>query len=126
MKTSKMTYAKFCKLAGIDPKDTEIGWSWVTGGMTGGGYLDGSPADQPVSPEPPPSSTPLDEILEKVCPTIPFLAYRTLCGKLIRNDEYTDREYYGNYTVCAKQYFDPRKLYEYLVNNNLLEPHRDG
>lgn len=87
---------------------------WVTGGATGGNCW-GASADQRVHAEPEEELDSLDKILEDVCPTISFMAYRKLMREVLETGTETQSEYYGNYYNYAYKRVYHRALYDALV-----------
>lgn len=72
--------------------------SWITGGMCGGNCW-GDSADQYVSPEPESDLCLLDELLESVAPGLTVKQYKQLLADVVRRDDRSDYEYYGNHTT---------------------------
>jgi len=71
---------------------------WMAGGAWGGNCWDDSdPSSYCPNPDKEPEFEVLDEILERVTPTIGFLQYKTLMQK-VKYDTRTEYEYYGNHT----------------------------
>lgn len=81
----------------LDSKDFNgfVSDSWRVGGVNGGNCWGGQ-ADQPVSADDPAELTILDEFLEQKMPTLSFLQYKKI-SKFIKTQEWSCREYYGNY-----------------------------
>ena len=63
----------------------------------------------------------LDKVLQLVAPSITHLQWIELTTKVIREDEETDYEYYGNYTSYAYQMVTVRDLFDKLVEMGLIE-----
>jgi len=61
----------------------------------------------------------IDNILEKICSSIPFLIYKKL-QKLYETYEYTESEYYGNCIYYQILRLDVDKLYQFLIDNELI------
>lgn len=96
---------------------------WSTGGVSGGSCWDSSDPQPYTSNEGPPLAfESLDKLLMAVCPTISFLQYRVLSGKVIESGEETEYEYYGNCTCYAYQLVRVKRLYEELVAMGLISP----
>lgn len=95
---------------------------WRIGGVGGGSCWDTGDTDPhyAISGEPEPEFHLLDEILEEACPQISFIQYKRICSQVIKTNEYTENEYYGNYTDYAVKWFDLRELYDALVERDLL------
>jgi len=96
-----------------------ISVDWTTGGMSGGDCW-GHKATSFVSDEQPEELTDLDKILESVCPDISFLQYKNISRAVVENFSYTNNEYYGNVTNHAGKECDLKKLYNTLIEKNLL------
>lgn len=85
---------------------------WCIGGMTGGDCWGGN-ANSFVSADSEPDYCGLDELLLEVAPSTTFLQYKKIlsCEK---EYEYTDHEYYGNYTEYKVKYILIKDLYDIL------------
>lgn len=59
---------------------------------------------------------PLDRILKAACPSISYLKYKEI-QSLIKEDSYTDHEYYGNYTYYEVYKLNIKELYDWLFLN---------
>lgn len=93
---------------------------WRTGGVSGGSCWDeGESRHYPVSGEPEPDFTDLDAVLEALCPNIPYLQYKKLLP-LIKSDERTEYEYYGNSTTYGFKVLKLSDLYNELVKLKLI------
>lgn len=55
----------------------------------------------------------IDEVLNKVCPDITMLKYKSILN-ILKTDETCDNEYYGNCTYYDIVYFDIDEFYEKL------------
>lgn len=73
--------------------------SWVTGGVTGGNCWGGE-ANELKDGEKPPEDWALDTFLREYYPEVSYLKYKSLEAKVVQ-EEFTEREYYGNYTHFA-------------------------
>lgn len=95
-------------------------YSWVTGGITGGGCWDGMRPDTPVSADKEPETSALDEVLEEFWPDISYLQYKKLMLPLWKegSDGYSD--YYGNSTEYTTKTMPLADLYEVLKDNGKL------
>src|SRR5574343_1038627 len=71
---------------------------WVTGGDWGGNCWDEVRVPSPVSASEEPELTEFDDILLLFYSDISFLKYKDY-AKLIAYDDFTQAEYYGNYTT---------------------------
>jgi hypothetical protein len=100
----------------------EIEIHWCTGGQSGGSCWGGQ--HYAVSGEPEPEFQELDEILEAVCPHITFLQYKRVCQEVIVFEEnaqgHGGSDYYGNYRTYSSKTVNLRKLYDTLVEKELL------
>lgn len=95
--------------------------SWITGGMGGGSCWDDGETDNhyAIENEQEPELTGLFTIMEAISPDLSFLKARKLM-ELIKYDNYTDNEYYGNYYHFGVKYVDLRELYDAYVNMGFL------
>jgi hypothetical protein len=92
---------------------------WTTGGMGGGScWEDGG--HYAVEGEPEPEFESLDKIIVSICPNITFIQYKKLCREVIKRDEYTNNEYYGNYSRESIKYVLIEQLYNALKEQNLF------
>lgn len=96
---------------------------WRTGGQSGGSCWDEGDTDPhyPLDGEKEPEFTDLDKILTELCPKISFLQYKTLSTDMIKYDERTENEYYGNYTNYGIKTVRLGDLYDKLVALKLIE-----
>ena len=93
---------------------------WRIGGAWGGNCWDNSPPESyTVSGEPEPELTKLDDILARVAPTIGFLQYKILLNKVQRK-EWTNHEYYGNYTNYASKEIAIDDIWEFLEEHKYV------
>ncbi len=95
---------------------------WETGGCSGGNCWGGTA--EPYSCDDPPKELDiLDEILGKLCPSIPFLVYKQLKNDLVKEDTNCSDcgDYYGNYTNYRTLEVDLKELYDYLIQNELIK-----
>ena len=88
---------------------------WVSGGKRGGNCWGDSADELVIADDPPTEFAVLDELLELVCPNITYLQYRKL-QKHIHRVEYTEYEYYGNYTAQS---------FMYILHSDLLAVLKD-
>jgi hypothetical protein len=87
---------------------------WMTGGAWGGNCWDDSdPSSYGPDPEKEPEFEVLDEILERVAPTIGFLQYKTLMQR-VKYDTRTVYEYYGNHTSYGIKEILIEDVWEFL------------
>jgi hypothetical protein len=92
---------------------------WHTGGVTGASCWDDSPANRPVSGESQPEFEEFDRILEAICPSITFLQYKGICRDVVKDYDYSDRDYYGNTDTYSFKYVLMKDLYNALNSRNL-------
>lgn len=105
-----------------DFEENTIGIKWITGGMRGGSCWDEGNSQRYASEgDPKPEFEDLDLILEKVIPHITFLQYKKLCKSLIKEESWSEDEYYGNSTNYMINYISIDELYNYLIENLLCE-----
>lgn len=105
----------------IDKTKPRLEVSWTTGGACGGNcWNDNPPESHMLSAEPEPEMENLDKILQEVAPNLTYLQYRMISG-LLKRDEHTEWEYYGNYTNSAEKSLDARELYDTLVMMGYLQ-----
>lgn len=93
--------------------------AWSTGGMSGGSCWNDNPPHHYSNDEPIPQWTTLDNLLEKFCPNITFLKYKSLMT-LVKTESWTDYEYYGNSTDYTMMVLTLPDLWQFLNDNNLL------
>jgi hypothetical protein len=94
---------------------------WRSGGQTGGSCWDeGSHIHHPITGEPEPDFHDLDTVLEALCPKLTFLQYKKLMSAIIKNDDRTEDEYYGNYTVYSIKTVRLGDLYDKLKEMSLI------
>lgn len=95
---SNPEYQDFLKKVGLSHLQCDwIVERWSTGGYSGGNCWNDTAPSYHSSSEKPPSEDIMTEVLTKVAPQITFLQYRSL-QKLIKEETYTENEYYGNTT----------------------------
>ena len=88
---------------------------WISGGKRGGG-LNTKP-DHAVNGEIAPSSfEDFDKILELIDPNISFLKYKTLYTKVVKEDQETYYEYYGNCSIYSYRLVLLEDLYKALFS----------
>lgn len=90
-------------------------WS---GGGTWGNCWGGSGT---IYAEDPCEFTELDELLEKVCPSITFLQYKKITNACIETDEYYDSDYYGGSQIIHYYKCDLEHLYDFLLDMNVID-----
>lgn len=76
---------------------------WMTGGIGGGSCWDDSDPQPFISDNENPSFIVLDLVLKELCPKISYLDFRKI-DDLIKCDENTEWEYYGNCSEFSIKY----------------------
>jgi predicted kinase len=84
---------------------------WCTGGAYGSCWHNGLTQ---ISPDKPLPFTELDELLEKVCPSITFLHYKKVLDKCVSTEETHENDYYGGGTNYMNWVCDLPQLYTLL------------
>jgi len=92
---------------------------WCSGGVSGGSCW-GNDGHYAVEGESEPEFTDLDNILNEICPNITYLQYKKLISKVIKEDSYTENEYYGNSSTYSYKTVLLKDLYEALKELDLL------
>ena len=93
---------------------------WMTGGAWGGNcWNDREPSSYGPDPDPEPDLAVLDNILERVAPTIGFLQYKQLMQK-VKRESRTEYEYYGNHTSYASKEISVEDIWEFLVEKGYV------
>jgi len=96
---------------------------WVSGGQTGGSCWDtGDAVHRPVSADQESEDLEkyLEEVLGELCPNLSFLQYKRLMRDLVERGETSESEYYGNYTEYSFKWAPLQKIYDRLVEMNVL------
>jgi hypothetical protein len=93
------------------------GDSWSLGGdwcdcWGGGGTVHGD--------TPPDGIRLIDDLLEKVAPNITFLQYKKISNECVEIDEYNENDYYGGSVAYARHMVNIPALYDYLIENELI------
>jgi len=104
-----------------DPRNTNpfiCSEYWVTGGMSGGNCY-GDEARPIYYADRPKDLMDLDTLLNEINPKITFLQYKQI-ENLIETQDWTDIEYYGNYTYYCYKYLDLKKMYDKLKELSLI------
>lgn len=103
---------------------TENGISveWRTGGISGGSCWDEGDRDPhySIGGDDEPEFKELDSLFEKVCPNITFLQYRNIMSECVSSYDYSINEYYGNHTDYKVKWVCLERLYNMLVEKNLI------
>jgi hypothetical protein len=110
------------------PNCETITQKWSTGGQGGGSCYDtGESKYYSTQGEATPAHfAELDKLLLDLCPDMTFLRYRDLYSEVVVESTHRERDYYGNYTDYAIRTVNLRKLYDYLVSNDLLKEKENG
>lgn len=93
---------------------------WSSGGWSGGSCWNNDPALPYVTNNLPIEFVAIDMILEHFCPDMNFLSYKKLCLEVVEYGSRTEYEYYGNSTDYQIKICDLKKLYKYLLNENII------
>lgn len=105
------------------PYEPALSLIWSTGGVGGGNCWGGEP--RPYSnDEAEPEWKSLVEILDHFCPNISYLKYRFLMT-LVTSDSYCESEYYGNSRNYAVKLLKLQDLYNFLVENKLVNSDKE-
>lgn len=91
---------------------------WCTGGTYGSCWSD---VLSPASAEEPYEFTELDNLLEKICPTITFLQYKKIQQKCVSTEESREGDYYGGATYHLNWVCDLKELYNLLEEFGYLK-----
>lgn len=128
-----MTYEEFLNVLGgmaktdrrdyrgaLKPSQPALVLEYETGGASGGNCYGDDARTYVVSTVP--NFDELDEALLKVCPNASFLQVKRLYATVIEDGtSWTSNDYYGNYTDYSTKIVEVRKLYDALVEMQLLE-----
>ncbi len=93
---------------------------WEIGGARGGNCW-GDKAYEYTNEESPPTWTSLHDALRVMCPQISYLQFLDLSAQHVKEDTESGGEYYGNYRIYKVNFLLLKDLYEFLIENNLLE-----
>jgi len=107
--------------ATLEAKDAFLYCDWSGGGISGGSCWDTGEQDHHshTEGEPEPEFEDLDNFLIEICPKMGFLQYKKLLQNLER-DSYSVNEYYGNSSTTCYKVMNLHKLYEALVEMDLV------
>jgi len=97
----------------VDVKELVVYCRYETGGIRGGSCWGNENRRSYVEEPPKDRMKVLELVLEVIKPSVTFLQYRQL-ESLIRNNEESDREYYGNCTDWKIEYIVLSELIEKL------------
>jgi len=105
---------------GFGKEEKMKGSGWSLGGTSGSCWSD---EKSHVSAEPQPASfKEFDELLTEICPNISFLAYKKLYNETVTTETSGEGDYYGGYVEHACYVCDVKKLYDMLVEMNVVTP----
>lgn len=91
---------------------------WVTDGAIGNYMLDSL---TPIEGSSPLAFVEFDNLLENLCPSITFLQYRRVRAKCVTIKENREHDYYGGYVDRSHWECDLEKLYNALLEENVIE-----
>jgi hypothetical protein len=86
---------------------------WITGGDWGGNCWSEERSGYGPTPDPEPEFNDLDQILEKVAPSMRFLEYKNLMSK-VKYSDHTEYEYYGNHTSYGIKELKVDDIWDFL------------
>jgi hypothetical protein len=94
---------------------------WVTGGQQGGSCWDDGTEDKhySLSAEDPSEFYELTNLINLICPNITLSCFNQI-NRLKHTKEYTEWEYYGNYTEYAEEYIALIRIYEVLKEHGYV------
>ena len=106
------------RLGLVDSSEEYCYYSWCTGGMGGGSCWGDSPerfagSEEPQSAE---GGNVFIALMESYAPDISFLKFRRLQSELIHDGEYSEIEYYGNFSDFHVKFFSLKDLYNAIFN----------
>lgn len=90
-----------------------IFWGYETGGASGGNCWGDDATSYHVEEKPKKEFPVLKQVLRDIVPEISFLDFEEL-KEVIKDDVFTEREYYGNYTDYYYEYINPLDLFKKL------------
>jgi hypothetical protein len=93
---------------------------WYTGGMSGGNCWNDREPTYEASDNPPEELTDLDVVLTMFWPDMTFLQYKELTRALLKEDSYTQSEYYGNTSNYSYKLVVLKDLFNYLVEKGKI------
>jgi len=114
-------WRKFAEKLGLHLKEGSnfaYGESWSMGGSWGNcwgnsGSVSGEPQPEPVF---------FDNIMMKFDDNIGFLKYKNIRNQCVSTDEYSEGDYYGGSVTYGRYTLDVEKLYNILVDMEVLDP----
>lgn len=94
---------------------------WYTGGISGGSCWDDGSQDNHYSStgEEEPNFDDFENLILHFCPNITFVEFRNIRG-LIKQNDWTEDEYYGNSTNYSEKYVFLEDIYNWLVEKGHL------
>lgn len=92
--------------------------SWCLGGSWADCWGGSGSVDSDVMPA---NFQEFDELLEKICPNISFLAYKKIHAECVMIEKYDEGDYYGGSRSHAYYKCDLKKLYNELKMKGLIE-----
>ena len=99
-------------------KDKMRSERWTTGGSWGSWTGESGT----ISPEPQPTVfQEFDDLIESLCPNITYLQYKKLYGQCVTIEEESESDYYGGTQYYSYFECDLKKLYEMMVEMNLID-----
>jgi adenylate kinase family enzyme len=101
----------------VDEHGIVKGDSWSLGGTWNDCWGNTGTVSPSTAPD---SMTEFDDLLEKVAPSISFLQYKKISKNCVSIREYSDGDYYGGSTYHNQYLLDLPCLYEYLIENELI------
>jgi hypothetical protein len=111
-------FKNYYELGKFHETDLVVTWAWSTGGYSGGSCW-GDEAQPYSTDNGPPEVDVLDTLMEQIAPNISFIVYKNIRSKLIKPFNYSESEYYGNYTDYSGRAFSLNELYVELTNAGL-------
>lgn len=102
----------------LNSEGNYMGSSWCTGGTWRDCWDNSGTVSADAQPE---GMRILDDLLEKICPSVSFLQYKKIMNTCVHVDDYSDGDYYGGTTYHNRYVLDVERLYEYLVELELIE-----
>lgn len=118
MKEPIEVFADMCGLY-MDKDGTHKGDSWCTGGTWCSYTGDCGNVEPDAQPE---GMFVLDKLLEKVAPNVTFLQYKNIMNECVYTDDSTEGDYYGGVTYHKQYVLNVKRLYNHLVEKELIEP----
>jgi adenylate kinase family enzyme len=103
----------------IDEKNRMQSSTWSLGGTSGNCWDD---EEYEIDPEPQPICfKEFDELIECVCPKIGFMKYKKIHNECVSVETESHGDYYGGSTTEAFFVCDVKKLYEMLLEEDLIK-----